>query len=104
MTVPHVGHLPLMARRPFFITSSIASTISFLALHLTQYPSGIREFLPRRVMRQSGIANTLRFGPPQRQLVKGHPSKHAWLLIVTLFLAITCDISLFLNLSLHSPV
>ena len=41
MTVPHVGHLPLMARRPFFITSSTASTISFLALHLTQYPSTI---------------------------------------------------------------
>ena len=36
MTVPQVGHLPLMARRPFFITSSTASTISFLALHLTQ--------------------------------------------------------------------
>ncbi len=42
MTVPQVGHLPLMALRPFFITSSIASTISFFALHLTQYPSGIK--------------------------------------------------------------
>ena len=41
MTVPQVGHLPLMALRPFFITSSTASVISFLALHLTQYPSGI---------------------------------------------------------------
>jgi hypothetical protein len=41
ITVPQVGHLPLMALRPFFITSSTASTISFLALHLTQYPSGI---------------------------------------------------------------
>jgi hypothetical protein len=41
MTVPQVGHLPLMALRPFFITSSTASAISFLALHLTQYPSGI---------------------------------------------------------------
>ena len=38
MTVPQVGHLPLMALRPFFIVSSTASTISFLALHLTQYP------------------------------------------------------------------
>jgi hypothetical protein len=38
MTVPHVGHLPLMALRPFFMVSSTASTISFLALHLTQYP------------------------------------------------------------------
>jgi hypothetical protein len=44
MTVPHVGHLPLMALRPFFITSSTPSTISFLALHLTQYPSAIKLF------------------------------------------------------------
>jgi len=42
MTVPQVGHLPLMALRPFFIVSSTASMISFLALHLTQYPSGIK--------------------------------------------------------------
>jgi hypothetical protein len=42
MTVPQVGHLPLMALRPFFIVSSTALEISFLALHLTQYPSGIR--------------------------------------------------------------
>jgi hypothetical protein len=32
-----------MALRPFFIVSSTASTISFLALHLTQYPSGIKD-------------------------------------------------------------
>jgi hypothetical protein len=42
MTVLQVGHLPLMALRPFFIVSSTPSTISFLALHLTQYPSGIK--------------------------------------------------------------
>ena len=47
MTVPQVGHLPLMALRPFFMVSSTASEISFLALHLTQYPSGIREFCLR---------------------------------------------------------
>jgi hypothetical protein len=41
ITVPQVGHLPLMAFRPFFMVSSTALTISFLALHLTQYPSGI---------------------------------------------------------------
>ena len=41
MTVPHVGHLPLMALRPFFIISSTPLEISFLALHLTQYPSAI---------------------------------------------------------------
>ena len=51
MTVPQVGHLPLMALRPFFIVSSTASTISFLALHLTQYPSGIKIMLLRRFMR-----------------------------------------------------
>src|SRR5215471_271829 len=44
ITVPQVGHLPLMALRPFFMTSSTASMISFLALHLTQYPSGIKTF------------------------------------------------------------
>ena len=36
MTVPQVGHLPLMALRPFFVVTSIASEISFFALHLTQ--------------------------------------------------------------------
>ncbi len=41
MTVPQVGHLPLMALRPFFMVSSTPLAISFLALHLTQYPSGI---------------------------------------------------------------
>ena len=41
MTVPQVGQRPLIARRPFFITSSTASAISFFDLHLTQYPSGI---------------------------------------------------------------
>ena len=46
MTVPQVGHLPLMALRPFFMVSSTASMISFFALHLTQYPSGINNLLP----------------------------------------------------------
>ena len=58
ITVPHVGHLPLMALRPFFITSSTASTISFFALHLTQYPSRIKfshagSFMQRRSHSQS---------------------------------------------------
>jgi len=43
ITVPQVGHLPLIARRPFFIVSSTPLTISFLDLHLTQYPSGIEK-------------------------------------------------------------
>jgi hypothetical protein len=43
MTVPQVGHLPLIARRPFFMVSSTPLTISFLDLHLTQYPSGIEK-------------------------------------------------------------
>ena len=46
ITVPQVGHLPLMARRPFFMISSTESVISFLALHLTQYPSAIKKMLP----------------------------------------------------------
>ena len=42
ITAPQTGHLPLMALRPFFIVSSTASAISLFALHLTQYPSGIK--------------------------------------------------------------
>jgi hypothetical protein len=71
ITVPHVGHVPLMAFLPFFMTSSTAFTISFLALHLTQYPSGIESFPVRRIMRPAVNGNTLRFVPPHRQLVKG---------------------------------
>ena len=44
ITVPQVGHLPLMALRPFFIVSSTPSAMGFLALHLTQYPSDIKNF------------------------------------------------------------
>lgn len=44
MTVPQVGQRPLMALRPFFMVSSTALEISFFALHLTQYPSGIELF------------------------------------------------------------
>jgi hypothetical protein len=47
MTVPQVGHLPLIAFRPFFIVSSTPLAISFLALHLTQYPSAIKNFTAR---------------------------------------------------------
>ena len=43
ITVPQVGHFPLIALRPFFIVSSTPLMISFLALHLTQYPSGIEK-------------------------------------------------------------
>jgi hypothetical protein len=46
MTVPHVGHLPLMAFRPFFMVSSMPSMMGFLALHLTQYPSDIKKLPP----------------------------------------------------------
>jgi hypothetical protein len=46
MTVPQVGHLPLMALRPFFMVSSTPSEMGFLALHLTQYPSDIKNLPP----------------------------------------------------------
>ena len=46
ITVPHVGHLPLMALRPFFMVSSTPSAMGFLALHLTQYPSDIKSLPP----------------------------------------------------------
>ena len=36
MTTPQSGHLPFTALRPFFMISSMALEIGFLALHLTQ--------------------------------------------------------------------
>tara|TARA_B100001765_G_scaffold194759_1_gene143810 strand:- start:901 stop:1101 length:201 start_codon:yes stop_codon:yes gene_type:complete len=35
--VPHSGHLPLTAGRPFFSLVISGSLISLLSLHLTQY-------------------------------------------------------------------
>ena len=54
MTVPQVGHLPLMALRPFFMVSSTPSAISFLALHLTQYPSAIKNHYRRALHAPDG--------------------------------------------------
>jgi hypothetical protein len=34
--VPQLGHTPFKAGRPFFIVTSTALAISFLALHFTQ--------------------------------------------------------------------
>jgi hypothetical protein len=36
--VPHTGHVPCVAGRPFFIVIAFASLISREALHFTQYP------------------------------------------------------------------
>jgi hypothetical protein len=66
ITVPHVGHLPLMALRPFFIVSSTASAISFLALHLTQYPSAIKSSCRNASCARQSRAN-LRGGAGLRQ-------------------------------------
>src|SRR5436190_10751668 len=66
ITVPQVGHLPLMALRPFFIVSSTASMISFFALHLTQYPSGIKILLPDASC-AAAVTDTLLGGGPKRQ-------------------------------------
>ncbi len=67
MTVPQVGHLPLMALRPFFIVSSTALEISFLALHLTQYPSSIR-FCRQPASCDPAVRGTLRGVQYKRQL------------------------------------
>jgi len=50
-----------MARRPFFMISSTPSAISFLALHLTQYPSAIKKrvFPPGASPRQPVNGDTL---------------------------------------------
>jgi hypothetical protein len=67
--VPQVGHRPLMALRPFFMISSTASEIGFLALHLTQYPSAIASFGVAHPCTMHGN-NTGRLGAadPQRQM------------------------------------
>ena len=36
MPVPQVGHFPRAAARPFFMVTTLAPTMSLLALHLTQ--------------------------------------------------------------------
>ena len=58
ITVPQVGHLPLIALRPFFMVSSTPSAMGFLALHLTQYPSDIKiyrqSFMRRTVTEANG--------------------------------------------------
>jgi len=69
MTVPQVGHLPLIALRPFFINSSTASTISFFAFHLTQYPSAIKSPEKKtRLQRRVDVGISLRGGCRERQL------------------------------------
>ena len=73
MTVPQVGQRPFMALRPFFITSSTASAISFLALHLTQYPSAIIGCLAKRAMRSGIHRTTLRAQAESRQRLKRRP-------------------------------
>jgi hypothetical protein len=71
MTVPQVGHLPFMALRPFFIVSSTASMISFFALHLTQYPSGIENLAAMTLYAPRSNQDTLLAVTCQRQLEKG---------------------------------
>ena len=43
--VPHFGHVPFTAGRPFFSLVSLGSFISLLALHFTQYASTILKIL-----------------------------------------------------------
>jgi len=80
ITVPQVGHFPLMALRPFFIVSSTPSAISRLALHLTQYPSAIKTFTARascpngdsRIAKPDAKRNSERepVKPVENQLIK----------------------------------
>ena len=77
ITVPQVGHLPLMALRPFFIVSSTASTISFLALHLTQYPSGIKFFRAEASCDRAVMERSLGGGPYHRQQGKGRKTRRS---------------------------
>jgi hypothetical protein len=81
MTVPQVGHLPLMALRPFFMVSSTPFEISFLALHLTQYPSDIKLFTVRASCARR--FNKLTGKAAERQFLKKTPVKPAVLLSFT---------------------
>src|SRR5580700_9555913 len=72
ITTPHVGHLPLIAFRPFFMVSSTASAISFFALHLTQYPSGIKSYCTFRFWRICLSPDSLGAVYGHRQPVKRH--------------------------------
>ena len=45
--VPHVGHVPFTAGRPFFSLVSLGSLTSLFALHFTQYASTILQNLVR---------------------------------------------------------
>ena len=76
ITVPQVGHLPLMALRPFFIVSSTALEISFFALHLTQYPSGIKEFAAEPLQAALQLQATLRAAERGRQQANWQAKLH----------------------------
>ena len=43
--VPHFGHVPFTAGRPFFSLVSLGFLISLFALHFTQYASTILKFV-----------------------------------------------------------
>jgi hypothetical protein len=62
MTVEHVGQRPLMALRPFFITSSTPAVISLFDLHLTQYPSAMSNFCHVATHDAAVMCETLRVG------------------------------------------
>lgn len=70
MTVPQVGHLPFIALRPFFMTSSTPSAISFLALHLTQYPSAINLIGPIATHHAPGGLMAVWAGPEATSICK----------------------------------
>jgi len=43
--VPHVGHVPFTAGRPFFSLVSLGSFMSLFSLHFTQYAVTILKFV-----------------------------------------------------------
>jgi len=51
--VPHVEQVPVVAGLPFFIVIAVGVSISFLALHLTQYASIELILLPENIFIQS---------------------------------------------------
>jgi hypothetical protein len=78
-----------MALRPFFIVSSTASMISFLALHLTQYPSGIKNLLPDASCVMAVTQTSLWKGYPYRQAGKRRGATYNKAPLIVIYLIIS---------------
>jgi len=59
--VPHSGHFPFAANRPFFIVTFCASFISLDFLHFTQYPFSAISYPPLMSPASGGVSSCRQF-------------------------------------------